>query len=88
MWTTAPDEPARRAVKAPGPGPGAASGGDVVGDEPHEVGVAVDDLGLVAGLGWFLTGPGGLPGGSVTVEAAAGAGDPLAESVPGFGEVA
>ncbi len=34
------------------------------------------------------SGPGGLPGGSVTVEAAAGARDPLAESVTGFGEVA
>lgn len=61
---------------------------DLVDDVLDEVGVSVGDDGLVLdGLGFFA-GPCGLSGGTVSVEAGTGCGDPVAEEVAGVGEVA
>lgn len=61
----------------------------VVGHEAHEVVVAVDDDRLAVGsvVGRF-SGPDGLAGGTVTIEAGAGGRDPVAKTFADISEVA
>src|SRR3546814_14105131 len=60
---------------------------DVVHHELHEVGVPIGDRGFASGKCCRFAGPGGLPGGSVAVQSSTAGGDPVPQSVPGFGEV-
>ncbi len=56
-------------------------GSHVFPDEEKEVGVAIEDLDLAAGLAGGFAWPGCLPCWAVAVQSAAGGGDPLAQPV-------
>jgi hypothetical protein len=60
----------------------------VVGYKPDEVLVAVRDDGLARFCDRLFAWPIGLSSGPVAVESGAGSGDPVAQALPGIGEVA
>ena len=63
--------------------------GSHVGDHPcHEVLVAVGDDDFLNRIGGFLARPGGVPRGTVAVQAGARGRDPIAKPLAGVGEVA
>jgi len=62
--------------------------GDIVEDELHEVLISVSDDRVLDWACRVLPGPGGLPGGAVSVETGSGSCDPVTEPLAGVGEVA